>query len=177
MRVLVYKRTHRGDPDSQGWFGCDDCMGKVRSYHFDAVIGIGGICALARAHGISQKLNWVGTGARKQRIYERGHLVTFRHFAFFEESNLTFHALAPTLATRLLNAKGPRFLFSDRFNDVEWREVNEVLALAESAPASALRYKATKGKNNHRCSCGSCPRCVSSRGADPCPRRSSCVRT
>jgi len=27
-RVLVYKRTHHGDPDHYGQFGINDCMGE-----------------------------------------------------------------------------------------------------------------------------------------------------
>jgi hypothetical protein len=30
MRVLVYKRTHNGDPDASGCFGAYDCIGTVR---------------------------------------------------------------------------------------------------------------------------------------------------
>src|SRR4051812_45820013 len=44
MRTLVYKRTHSGDPDPKmGVFGNHDCMGEVRAWPFDAVIGIGGV--------------------------------------------------------------------------------------------------------------------------------------
>lgn len=43
MRTLIYKRTHPGDPDETGRFGIHDCMGKVRSWQFDAVVGEGGI--------------------------------------------------------------------------------------------------------------------------------------
>ena len=43
MRVLIYKRTHTGDPDENGWFGHLGCMGKVRCSDFQAVIGIGGM--------------------------------------------------------------------------------------------------------------------------------------
>ena len=35
MRVLVYKRTHVGDPDARGRFGIHDCMGQDRSWHYD----------------------------------------------------------------------------------------------------------------------------------------------
>jgi hypothetical protein len=41
--VLIYKRTHPRDPDVDGRFGCEDCMGAVRSRSYDAVIGVGGI--------------------------------------------------------------------------------------------------------------------------------------
>ncbi len=43
MRILTYKRTHTGDPEANGVIGINDCMGRVRSLAYDAVIGIGGI--------------------------------------------------------------------------------------------------------------------------------------
>ena len=45
MRVLIYKRAHPFDPNEDGVFGCQDCMGAVRARRFDAVIGVGGISA------------------------------------------------------------------------------------------------------------------------------------
>jgi hypothetical protein len=42
MRGLIYKRTHDDDPED-GVFGVYDCMTSVRSWNFDAVIGVGGI--------------------------------------------------------------------------------------------------------------------------------------
>ena len=43
MVTLVYKMTHKGDPDPDlGHWGVEDCMGRVRGFKFDAVIGIGG---------------------------------------------------------------------------------------------------------------------------------------
>ena len=39
MRTLIYKRTHPGDPDAKGRFGIYDCMGRVRAWDFEAVIG------------------------------------------------------------------------------------------------------------------------------------------
>ena len=49
VRILIYKRTHNGDPDAKGCFGACDCMGSVRSRSFDAVIGVGGIGPEAQA--------------------------------------------------------------------------------------------------------------------------------
>jgi hypothetical protein len=49
MRTFIYKRTHQGDPDNQGWFGIQDCMGSLRRRDFDAVIGVGGISDWAKA--------------------------------------------------------------------------------------------------------------------------------
>jgi hypothetical protein len=53
MRILVYKRTHIADSDPLGCFGVCDCMGKVRKRKFDAVVGVGGVGATAKASGIA----------------------------------------------------------------------------------------------------------------------------
>ena len=63
-RTLVYKRTHTGDPDTNGVFGNQDCMGRVRRLPFEAVIGVGGISREPVALGIAGKINWIGIGAR-----------------------------------------------------------------------------------------------------------------
>jgi hypothetical protein len=58
MRTLIYKRTHTGDPDPEtGVFGNNDCMGEVRCWDFDAVIGIGGIGEEPRRYGHSRQTN------------------------------------------------------------------------------------------------------------------------
>ena len=44
-----------------------DCMGKLRSIAFDAVIGIGGTGAQPEEQGISYKVTWIGIGARKTK--------------------------------------------------------------------------------------------------------------
>ena len=80
MRVLIYKRTHNGDPDKWGCFGCHNCMGQVRRWPFDAVIGVGGIGRIPEANGIARKLNWIGIGPRKTPRGKRGPLITFEHF-------------------------------------------------------------------------------------------------
>src|SRR5215469_6855836 len=145
VRTFIYKRTHRGDPSPQGHFGNEDCMGKLRNCSFDAVIGIGGIGWLARSQGINSKLNWIGIGPKRFYVSDRrGPIVGFDHFVLFEENGEEFHGLAPTLAGRMLTAKGPRFLFSDRFNDAELKEVSRILKLAKTAPPSR-RYNPAKG--------------------------------
>ena len=86
MRTFVYKRTHKGDPDGQGRFGIEDCMGRLRRCAFDAVIGVGGISVWSRDRGISRKVNWIGIGPSKKTLpSRRGPLVTFDHFELFEE--------------------------------------------------------------------------------------------
>ena len=73
-RVLIYKRTHTGDPNTDGVFGCSDCVGRVREYGFDAVIGIGGISVMPQLQGIGGKVNWIGLGAHKEPWAETGTL-------------------------------------------------------------------------------------------------------
>jgi hypothetical protein len=150
MRTFVYKRTHKGDPDSQGRFGIEDCMGRLRRCDFDAVIGIGGICTWARDRGISRKVNWIGIGPRKKTLpRRRGPLVTFDHFVLLEEKGADFQEIAPTLAARLYLPKAARFLFSDDFNENEKAEVSRILSLAEAAPPSTGRHN---GRRRHvRC--------------------------
>jgi hypothetical protein len=140
VRILVYKRTHKGDPDSSGCFGAEDCMGKVRGYDFDAVIGVGGISRMPTAQGIGGKVNWIGIGSRKGLIEGRGPLVTFDHFVLYEEKGQDFRKMAPTLARRMYS-KNARVLFN--FSEAEQAEVDRLLRLAKTAPPSA-RMACTK---------------------------------
>src|ERR1700694_1021326 len=135
-RTLIYKRTHKGDPDNEGRFGINDCMGSVRCRDFDSVIGIGGIGGQARAHGIDGKVNWIGIGSRKGPTTgkNRGPLVTFDHFVIFEEKGQNFRAVAPNLAQRMYS-KNVRVL--SRFDHAEQGEIDRILRMAKSAPPSA----------------------------------------
>jgi hypothetical protein len=94
MQVLIYKRTHPGDPNADGVFGCEDCMGAVRKRQFDAVIGVGGIGPEAQSHGLDRRLNWVGAGAHPSSIPVglRGPLVTFNRFLLLEVKAPSFKA-------------------------------------------------------------------------------------
>lgn len=65
MLVLVYKRTYNGDPDANGCFGAYDCMGVVRNWDYEAVIGVGGIGPAAQANEIAGRGNWIGIGPHK----------------------------------------------------------------------------------------------------------------
>jgi hypothetical protein len=127
MRTLIYKRTHKGDPDRKGRFGINDCMGSVRSWDFDAVIGVGGIGSEARTEGIAGVVNWIGVGSRKGLTVGRGPLVTFDHFVRFEEKGQDFRVIAPTLAGRMYSTHAPRFLFNDDFNEAEQAEIDRLL--------------------------------------------------
>lgn len=126
MRILTYKRTHTGDPNPEGRFGINDCMGQVRDYDFDAVIGVGGIGSEPCSYGIDRKINWVGINPTKQAIPDnRGAEVTFEHFVYFEEKGPLLEDLAPNLAKRLFE-RAARFLISG-YSEVELREAKGIL--------------------------------------------------
>jgi len=150
-RTLVYKRTHKGDPDRKGRFGIKDCMGRIRKIAFGAVIGVGGIGSEAKAEGIGGKVNWIGIGSRKTPFPEgRGPLVTFDHFVLFEEKGQDFRVIAPTLARRMYSRKAPRFLFDD-FDETEQGEVGRLLKMAKTAQPST----GTPPRSSSR----RCPKC------------------
>jgi hypothetical protein len=112
-------------------------MGSIRKWEFGAVIGVGGIGAQARTEGIAGRVNWIGVGSLKRPSIEgRGPLITFDHFVLFEQKGRTFRDIAPTLARRMYSTNAPRFLFNDRFNKVEQAEMDRILKMAKTAPAS-----------------------------------------
>jgi hypothetical protein len=131
-RVLIYKRTHHGDPDHFGQFGINDCMGQVRARNFDAVIGVGGIGLEPRKAGIAGKVNWIGIGPHK-RLGLRGPIVTFDHFLDFGEKGPDFTHLAPRLASHMYgqNVRAKNYDVNGKRD-----EVAGILRLAENAPPS-----------------------------------------
>ncbi len=147
MRILIYKRTHRGDPDAMGIFGINDCMGTVRDYHYDAVIGVGGIGDEPQAHSIAGKINWIGIGPRKVRAaYGRGSLVTFDHFEFYDTAGPDFRAVAPHLAARIYD-NNIRIVL-DALTPTEQSEAAAIVRRASSAPSSRGRVGARKVCSN-----------------------------
>jgi hypothetical protein len=137
MRTLVYKRTHPGDPDVGGRFGNEDCMGQVRSWQFDAVIGVGGIGSEPRRHGIAGKVNWISIGPRRVLPPPnwRGPLVTFKHFLLEEEEDgPDFDLVAPTLAKGIYS-NNVRVVMR-ALDTTEQAEIDKVLTRAWSAPPS-----------------------------------------
>jgi hypothetical protein len=148
MRILVYKRTHTGDPDGEGNFGCDDCMGVVRGYKYDAVIGVGGIGSEARSENIAGKITWIGIGPSKQWLAAdeapgmRGPLVTFKKFARLDENGPPLIAWALMLARHLYERKA-RYLLGN-LSDAEQREDEEILRLARSRKPSATNAEKRK---------------------------------
>jgi hypothetical protein len=136
MPTLVYKRTHIGDPDPQtGVFGNYDCMGRIRAWPFDSVIGVGGIGAEAQTWNIDGRVTWVGIGAHHGHVPpgHHGPLVTFDHFLYLGEDGPLLTDLAPKLATRMY---GQNVRAVMRLTREEETEAGIILALAQDAPAS-----------------------------------------
>lgn len=166
MRILVYKRTHSGDPDTAGRFGVYDCMGSVRGKAYDAVIGVGGTGPEPRRNGIAGKITWVGIGPRKEPGTPRGPLVTFDHFLYFGEGGPPLTKYAPTLADHMYGSN-VRVLIN--LTAEERREAEAILAMAEPAPPSEARKAATK-RSDRVCRSEASPQ--PSRSTDPSSCRS-----
>jgi hypothetical protein len=149
VRVLVYKRTHNGDPDADGRFGVYDCMGTVRDREYDAVIGVGGIGAEARRHGIDGKVNWIGIGPhwRSSRT-RRASVVTFDQFLDFGTDGPEFDAIAPNLARRMYRRK-IRYVIGG-IRDSELPEIAAILKLARRSAPSKGRTNGSSGMRGGR---------------------------
>lgn len=154
MRTLIYKRTHSGDPDPRtGLFGNNNCMGIVRGWSFDAVIGIGGIGQEPERNGIARKLTWVGIGPHKTGDPRRP-LVTFEHFLYDGEQGPLLKEIAPALARRMY-CKNVRVLIHSLSSEERW-EVEKLLDLARDAPPSSQLAKRDFRDSSGKCGSNSC---------------------
>lgn len=135
MPTLVYKQTHLGDPqESDGIFGSGICMGQIRGYNFDAVIGIGGHSEGAKACGIDGKITWIATGAQKSAFASDAYpTVVFNHFLYFGKNGPLLYEKAPYLARKMLKAR-----FALKFDPEQELEIEKLLAIAKDAPASRV---------------------------------------
>ena len=144
MRVLVYKRTHSGDPDAAGCFGVYDCMGVVRDREFDAVVGVGGIGPEAVSNGLDGQVNWVGIGPHKRYVADkRGPEVLFDHFLYCGPGGPDFRAHAPHLAARMY-AHNVRSILGG-MTAAEQSEAEALAALAAGEPPSPGLQSAAGG--------------------------------
>lgn len=127
MRILTYKRTHKGDPNPNGQFGVNDCMGRVRNWNFDAVIGIGSLAPWSDSTDIAGKLTWVGAHPfRSSSPNERGDILLFKHFILLDDDGPLFENEAPLLAKRFFT-KNARCIL----NSYSSSEKAEALALVK----------------------------------------------
>ena len=113
-KILIYKRTHTGDPNEKGEFGISDCMGIIRNYDFDAVIGIGGIGSEPRDNDIDGKVTWVGIHPKREAEIIGNHragIVTFSQYVILDHTGPLMNEMAPLLSKRLYTDCA-RFVFS-----------------------------------------------------------------
>jgi hypothetical protein len=154
-RVLIYKRTHPGDPTPEGVFGFEDCMGSVRTRRFDAVIGVGGTSSEPRAYGIDRRLNWVGVGAHileRWPLGYRGPLITFDRFILLEDEGPNLSQIAPALAQHVYGMHR-RVVMSDSLNDALLEEVAGILKLPPNRSRRATRSATTQRRGCFATSC------------------------
>jgi hypothetical protein len=144
MRVLIYKRTHVGDPDKSGSFGTYCCMGRVRDRDFDAVIGVGGISLQPVRAGIDRKITWIGIGPKRIGVASDGYpILAFEQFYLKNDKGPLLRDKAPKLADRMFGANGPRALMVDSNT-----EIAAILKLAMDAlPSPALLGKTPKSQH------------------------------
>jgi len=140
MRTLIYTRTHEGDPHPKtGVFGYHDCMGTVRGWPFNAVIGVGGVGREPKCNGIARKLTWVGIGPHKTGEPSRPR-VMFDHFRYYGKGGPFLKEKAPALA-RHMHDKNVREITSCSLSSQERLDVERILGLAGNAPPSPQLVK------------------------------------
>jgi hypothetical protein len=147
MRTLVYKRTHTGDPDESGRFGCYRCTGWVRTWHFDAVIGIGGIGQEPIDKGIARRVTWIGINGHRIGTAADGYPIWAFEKFYLKDENGPF-LKDGLLSKRLFRKKNPpRRLMIDSETSEEAEEVKLLLHLARNAdPSPAMLGKKIKSK-------------------------------
>src|SRR5438552_18298158 len=105
MNTLIYKRTHRGDPNESGVFGVWNCMGQIRGWEFDTVIGIGGKGPWRGHEGIAYRVNWIGLNPSKTDVGLTGPHVTFEHFVLYDDNGPELQTVAPELFKHMFGGK------------------------------------------------------------------------
>lgn len=136
MRILIYKRTHKGDPDDKGIFGNQDCMGRIRNWNYDAVIGIGGKTTFKGDENIKFKINWIGLEPKRfNSESKRGDYVAFSHFALFEEKGKEIRSYYPRLFDYMYNSRKRFDMASELPQDVS-DEVMDIIESVKNFPSS-----------------------------------------
>ncbi|MDN7445671.1 hypothetical protein QZM64_41655 [Burkholderia cepacia] len=150
-KILVYKRTHTGDPNESGLFGCNDCMGQVRNWSFDHVIGIGGTSPWRGDEGIAKKVNWIGMGRKAYDITPNGHAIwAFEHFILLNENGPLLQSDYPLLYEHMLETNR-RVIKSDSVFEDMFAELMTILHLASGAPPSPVLGKGKIATKQSHC--------------------------
>jgi hypothetical protein len=148
MATLVYKMTHKGDPDSDlGIWGVEDCMGQVRDYEFDAVIGIGGRSWSNETSRMGE-IVWIGLGPEMVDRTDRGPVLRFAHFRYFREGELMLRTIAPNLEKAMYNCRFKLY----RFSRLQEQEIARIRKKAKRAGRSArLNSQASNSQMEKGC--------------------------
>jgi hypothetical protein len=152
MNTLIYKRTHTGDPDESGIFGIHDCMGRVRDWSFDAVIGVGGKSPLHGYEGIALKITWVGINPRKIGAGPRGSQLKFDYFFLWDENGPDLKTLAPNLFRFMFEDHHHRRVVMSRSLPSEMQgEVTNILTQAENYQPTTSSVFVKNTSTKHKC--------------------------
>jgi len=136
MKVLIYKRTHRGDPNQNGVFGNQDCMGRVRNWDYDAVIGVGGKRPWIGHEEIKYKINWIGLSPKKiESKIKRGANIVFSHFELYEEKGENIKIKYPKLFKYMYGSR-KRFDMSSKMPEDVFIEVKKIIDSIKDSPKS-----------------------------------------
>lgn len=152
MRILTYKRTHIGDPNAAGEFGVNDCMGRVRNWNFDAVIGVGGYGREPQYYGIEGRITWVGLNPKLvPNPLGRAPIIVFESFSLLDEKGPMLHRLAPLLARRMYEKKA-RVLLSS-YSPQEKAEAEAIVhsLLGKSVVTAPAKIRRSRCKTKKRC--------------------------
>jgi hypothetical protein len=161
MKVLIYKRTHRGDPDQEGIFGNEDCMGRIRNWNYDAVIGIGGKTPWKGHEDIRYKINWVGLNPKKvNSIGKRADSVVFSNFELYEELGKDIEEKYPRLFKYMYGSR-KRFDMTSELPEDVFEEVQQILLSVENCPPSRkyaleISDNIAREENRHFSKCKGC---------------------
>lgn len=145
-------------------FGVHDCMGQIREYDFDAVIGVGGIGQEPKSYGIDGKINWVGIHSQKTQLAP-GYpsVVNFEYFVLLENEGPLLSSLAPNLANRIYNSSA-RFLLKS-YTEKEKIEAKRII---DWALKDCKNQKMTRKNHNPKITNGCSKRGCSSMKAKKC---------
>ena len=139
LNTLIYKRVRRGDPDKSGIFGIKDCMGKIRDWKYDAVIGVGGKRPNKGNEDLALKINWIGINPEKKEAGKpgkRGPIVAFKHFCLYDGEGPYLKTLAPKIFKYMFEEKHVRSVKSSSLPADMQEEITRILKLAEKCQKS-----------------------------------------
>jgi hypothetical protein len=109
-------------------------MGRVRSWDFDAVIGVGGKHPNRGHEDLARKINWIGLRPHWKKG-RKGHLVTFDRFCLWEEKGPPLKEIAPRLYKYMYKDANVRVVLSKSRPPELQKEIQDILDLAQNAQA------------------------------------------